>query len=295
MNEKTKGLFAIALCAVLWSTSGLFIKIIPWHPMVIAGGRSLIAALFILGIRRLGRTGRDPDARRSLDRQLTRQQRRWVVLAALSYTATMISFVVANKMTASANVILLQYIAPVWAALFGWGIAKEKPGTEHWVALVAVALGLYLFFKDGLGGGSFAGDAIAMLSGLTFALYSVFMRLQKHGRPENAIILAHILTAVIGLPFIFSSPPILTLGSGAAMLALGIVQIGMASLLFAYAIRRISAVQAMLTAMVEPVLNPVWVFLATGEQPGASVLTGGAVILGAVLMSSLAGFRRRAA
>jgi len=290
MNEKSKGLFAIALCAVLWSTSGLFIKIIPWHPMVIAGGRSLIAVLFILSLRFPGRAGRSGAGRPAPDPQ----QRRWVLLAALSYTATMILFVVANKMTASANVILLQYIAPVWAALFGWAIAREKPGTEHWVALVVVALGLYLFFKDGLSGGSVMGNLLAVLSGVSFALYSVFMRLQKHGRPENAIILAHMLTAAIGLPFIFFSQPIFTLGSGAAMLALGIVQIGVASLLFAYAIRRISAVQTMLTAMIEPVLNPVWVFLATGERPGASVLTGGAVILGAVLMSSIAGIRRRA-
>jgi len=289
MNEKSKGLLAIGLCAVLWSTSGLFIKIIPWHPMVIAGGRSLIAVLFMVSLR-----AREAGARHKAPRPpLAPVRRRWVILAGLSYAATMILFVIANKMTASANVILLQYIAPVWAALFGWAIAKEKPGAEHWIALAAVALGLYLFFKDGLGGGSALGNAVAVLSGITFALYSVFMRLQKAGRPEDAIILAHLISTAVCLPFFFSARPTLTLGSTAAILALGIVQIGIASLLFAYAIRRITAVQTMLTAMVEPVLNPVWVFLVTGEIPGASVLTGGAVILGAVLMSSIVGIRRR--
>jgi drug/metabolite transporter (DMT)-like permease len=73
---------------------------------------------------------------------------------------------------------------------------------------------------------------------------------------------------------------------------MGIIQIGLASTFFAYGIRRISAIQAMLTAMIEPILNPVWVLIVTGEKPSASALAGGSIIVAAVVISSLIGWRR---
>jgi len=181
--------------------------------------------------------------------------------------ATMILFVLANKLTSSANVILLQYIAPVWAALLGWAIAKEKPRREHWLALAAVAVGLVIFFKDSLPMGSGAGatrgtnpsllgNIIAVISGITFALYSVFMRMEREGRPEDTILFAHLGTALFCLPFFFLYPPVVTPVALGSILGLGVFQIGIASLLFAYGIRRVTAVQSMLTAVVEPVIEP---------------------------------------
>ncbi len=283
MGPSVRGLWAIVFCAILWSTSGLFIKIIDWNPMIIAGARSFIAFLFILAVRRLRPLPPPP-----------RGTSRWpVFMAAFFYAATMILFVIANKMTASANVILLQYIAPVWAAFLGWIIAKERPQSEHWVAMGAIAVGLYVFFKNGLSGGSNLGNGIAVLSGITFGAYSVFMRLQKRGRPEDSVLLSHLFTALVCFPFLFVVPPTPTTLSIGAILALGILQIGLASLLFAYGIRRITAVQAMLTAVVEPVLNPVWVFMVTGEKPSSSAFLGGSIILTAVIASSIIGARKQ--
>ncbi|MDR1178240.1 MAG: DMT family transporter, partial [Spirochaetaceae bacterium] len=164
------GQLAVFVCAVLWSTSGLFIKLLDWHPILIAGSRSLVAGFFmlILARKRRARPGKKPDP--------------FVFWAGgFSYAATMVLFVIANKLTASANAILLQYSAPVWAALFGWALAGEKPRTEHWIALVIVMAGLVLFFKDGLSGGAFLGDLLAVLSGILFGLNSVFMRMNKDG------------------------------------------------------------------------------------------------------------------
>lgn len=282
MDRSVKGQWAVAACAVLWSTSGLFIKIVTWHPLIIAGLRSFIAALFMTGLSRFrSGTGTRGKARPGM-----------VWGAALSYALTMILFVIANKRTASANAILLQYSAPIWAALFGWVLAREKIYGEHWAALGAVILGLLLFFKDGLTGGSFAGDGIAVLSGIAFGLHSVFMRLQKEGNPAEALILSHWITAAVSIPFLFIAPPELSLPNCLAISFMGIVQIGAASLLFAYGIRRVKAVQAMLTAVVEPVLNPLWVLAVTGEKPGIPALLGGGVIITAVIASSLAGKRR---
>lgn len=287
MDRTTKGLAAIVACATLWSIGGLFIKLVDWHPMLIAGGRSLIAALFMLTARRFS-----PRREESKSRKPSRTDRLALWGAALAYAATMLLFVTANKLTASANAILLQYAAPVYAALLGWFLAKEKPHAEHWGALVAISFGLVLFFKDGLAAVSFLGDSIAVVSGVTFGAYSVFMRMQKEGHPEDSILIAHLLTAAVGLPFAFVQQPTFTFEAVTAILVLGIVQIGLASLFFAYGIRRVTAVQAMLAAVIEPVLNPVWVLIFMGEKPSAAAIAGGAVILAAVTISSVIGVRR---
>jgi drug/metabolite transporter (DMT)-like permease len=269
---------AVLLCAVLWSTSGLFIKLVPWHPMVITGLRSLAAALFMLAFRlvfpRKGRGKGKPFP---------------LIAGALAYAFTMMLFVIANKLTASANAILLQYSAPVWAALLGWALIGEKPRWEHWLALGMVMGGLFLFFKDGLAGGSLLGDGIAVLSGIFFGANSVFMRMQKEGNPEDTMLLSHIITVCICLPFFGIYPPAFSPQNILAMLFMGIIQIGCASLLFAYGIKRIPAIQAMLTAIVEPLFNPLWVLLVTGEKPSLSALAGGGIIVLAVLISSLLG------
>ncbi|MDR2101865.1 MAG: DMT family transporter [Treponema sp.] len=276
---------AVFFCAILWSTSGLFIKLINWHPFLIAGGRSFLAVLFLLTIRFLfppKRTG-------------TGKQTLYVILGGTMYAATMLSFVSANKLTTSANAILLQYSAPVWAAVLGWLLVKEKPHWEHWLALVLVIGGLLLFFREDLGGGSFWGNCLAVLSGVCFGAHSVFLRLQKEGNPMDSMIISHIICAVAALPFVFIAFPDVTGKNMLAILFMGFIQIGLASFLFSYGIKRISAIQAMLTAMIEPVLNPLWVLLVTGEKPGPSAILGGIVIVSAVLISSIIGKRREMA
>jgi drug/metabolite transporter (DMT)-like permease len=272
---------AVLLCALFWSTSGLFIKLIDWHPMVIAGLRSLIAALFMLAVKLL------------FPRRGTGKNRPFPLFAGgLAYALTMICFVIANKLTASANAILLEYSAPVWAAFFGWFLIKEKTHWEHWLALGLVMGGLYLFFKDGLAGGSLLGDSIAFLAGIFFGANSVFMRMQKDGNPSDTMLCSHIITTLICLPFMVVFPPTFSLQSGFSILFMGIIQIGCASLLFGFGIKRIPAVQAMLIAVIEPVLNPVWVLLVTGERPSLSAIIGGAIIVAAVLISALVGKSR---
>jgi drug/metabolite transporter (DMT)-like permease len=267
---------AIFLCAVLWSTSGLFIKLIDWHPVVIAGSRSFLAAGFLFLIR-ISRKNRNAAAGRI----------RHIAAGGLAYAATMLSFVIANKLTASANAILLQYTAPVWASILGWLLIREKPHWEHWGALVLVMGGLALFFREGLTGGAFAGDLLALLSGLFFGANSVFMRMQKEGNPADSMLLAHIICAAVSVPFLFMYPPALNPANTAAIFFMGIIQIGLASLLFSYGIKRVRALEAMLIAMIEPVLNPLWVLLVTGEKPSGSALLGGPVIIAAVLISSV--------
>jgi drug/metabolite transporter (DMT)-like permease len=288
---------AILLCAFFWSTSGLFIKLVDWNPVVIAGSRSFFAALFLFALRFLrrrrlcpaGRIGQDrpPLERRPLGRDIF-----FTFAGGIAYASTMIVFVIANKRTTSANAILLQYTAPVWAALLGWAIARERPRWEQWAALVLVFFGMLLFFKDDMGGGNLFGDVLAIISGICFGAHSVLLRMIKRGEAADAMLLSHILCALFSVPFFFLYPASLSPGTAGAVLFMGIIQIGAASALFAYGIKRVTAIQAMLTAMIEPALNPLWVFAVTGEKPAFSALIGGGIIIAALTLSAVISTRR---
>jgi drug/metabolite transporter (DMT)-like permease len=274
---------AVLCCAILWSTSGLFIKLLDWHPLLIAGGRSAIAALFLFVVRRVRAGAVRPSASRP-----------WIILAgSLAYAAAMISFVWANKLTAPANAILLQYTAPVWAALLGWRLIGEKPRWFHWTALALVSGGLFIFFREDLRGGALGknalGDLTALGSGLAFGVHSVFLRMQRRGNPADSLLGAHLICAAAAAPFFFLFPPRMGVQSAGILGFMGLFQAGLASQLFALGIKRVQAMQALLTAMIEPVLNPLWVFIFTGERPSSTALAGGVVIILAVLFSSILG------
>ena len=178
---------------------------------------------------------------------------------------TMILFVSATRTTSAANAILLQYTAPVYVAILGGVFLKEKPSIHHWLALVTIIMGLTLFFKDDLGPGQRVGNLLGLGSGLSFALFSIFMRLQKEGSPLESILLANLLTALIGIPFYFQgSGPHLT--GWLSIGALGIFQSGSSLILFSYGIKRITALSAMLIAALGTTVKPVWVFFFTGEN-----------------------------
>jgi drug/metabolite transporter (DMT)-like permease len=277
------GRVSMLLCVLCWSTSGLFIKFIGWHPMVIAGLRSGIAALFMLLVQRGALfTGAVPQA--SADRTPG------VILllaAAFASAGTKILYVMANKMTSPANAILLHHSAPVWAAFLGWFLIGERPGKRQWVSLAAVCTGLLLFFINGLKGGSLAGDGAALAAGVCFGAGMVFLRMNREGSPVLCLFLSHCIPFALGLPFIISHPPVFTLAGVAAILFLGIVQVGAASLLYASSIKRLRAIDAFFIDQLEPLLNPVWVFVFSGEVPAPLSLAGGSIIIGAVLVSQV--------
>jgi len=279
ISRQGAGIAAMAACAFLWSLAGLFIKLIDWNPFAIACGRSLVAAVFLfLWIRKPLFT-------------FSRAQ----IGAALASAVTMLLFIYANKATTSANAILLQYGAPVYVAIIGSFALKEKPRAEHWVGFVAVAVGLVLFFLGDIGGGSLVGNLAAAASGVSFALYIVFMRMQKEGSPLESSLLAHILTAAVAFGFaLFLPAPRISFRALAVIGALGVVQIGLATVFLAYGIKRVTAVQGILVAVIEPLFNPFWVFLATAETPGANALAGGGLIVAAVVASSIISVRRSA-
>jgi drug/metabolite transporter (DMT)-like permease len=281
-SKRPQGIAAVAACAFLWSTSGLFIKLVPWNPFAIAGIRSLLGGLVMLAwLRRPHLTW-------------SRTQ----IAAAVFYSATMIMFVAANKFTTSANAILLQYGAPVYAALLAAPLLGERTHAYDWLTIAVILGGMVLFFLDKLSPGSLAGNVLAVASGVTFAFAMILLRKQKQGSPLESLMLAQFMTFAVSIPFLFSGMPG-TGGTGPAasgmpavyawlaLLFLGVFQMGLSAILLAYGVRNVTAVQSFLITTIEPIFNPVWVFLLLGEKPTGFALAGGVVILAATTLRFL--------
>jgi drug/metabolite transporter (DMT)-like permease len=263
--------------ALLWSLGGLLIKSVDWPPLAVAGGRGIIAGVFLL------LTHRGLRFRPSRD----------LFLGAFSYAACTLSFVAATKMTTAANAILLQYTAPVWIALLGSWFLGERATRVDWLTIVVVLGGMALFFADsGLALGNTLGNLMAIFSGLAFALMTMALRRQKDGSPVESIILGNFIGFVVGVPSMLSSPLPSAVGWG-ALIVLGVVQLGCSYWLYARAIRSVTALEAVLIPVIEPLLNPVWVFLVRAERPSAWALVGGIVVLGAVTGRALWSVRQR--
>ncbi len=271
MHPTVVSILSLVFCAFLWSLGGLFIKLVDWTPLGIAGARSLLGGLTILLlIRKPKITFSAPQ-----------------ILAALCNAGTMILFVYANKLTTSANAILLQYGAPLYVAVFAWILLKERPRWEHWVGLIMILGGMTLFFREKVSPGNSLGNLLAIVSGFTFAFYAIFMRMQKSGSPVESILLSHLLVFLFSLPSILSTPPALSGSGWVSLVVLGIFQIGLSSVLFARGIKGITTIQAMLITTLEPILNPLWVFLFLHEVPTRNALIGGGMIVLAVTFSSI--------
>lgn len=265
----------LLLTALLWSTGGLLIKSIDAHPFAIAGGRSIIAGIVLWVYLR------KPNFTYSIA-QLS---------GAFMYALTVILFVLANKMTSSANAILLQYTGPIWVALFSGVILKERVQTIDWLAIITVIIGMSLFFIDELTISGMNGNIIAICSGFAFAGLAIALRMQKDDSPFESILLGNILTGVFGSYWIMESLP-LSNGSIIGLLLLGIIQLGIPYILYAKAIQHVTALESILIPVLEPLMNPLWVFLVAGEIPGKGAFIGGAIVLLAIVFRSIMSQRR---
>jgi drug/metabolite transporter (DMT)-like permease len=262
--DRLKGILAMSVCALLWSTSGALIKLVDWNPLALAGARSLLGFITMaVALRRL------PRIRLSAP----------LLLGALFYSATLILFVSANKLTTSANAILLQYSAPVWTALFGALLLREKVRRSDILFMALTLAAMTLFFLDKLAASGLAGNLLAIASGFTYGLSFVFFGMGEGNSSDDSLMLSHLLTFLICLPFLATSGAPRGQFAWLGVLLLGVFQIGLASVFMAYGIKRVSPLDSILTAFLEPCLNPVWVLLFLGEKPSPWALVGGSAIV----------------
>lgn len=278
-----KGLIYLSVTALLWSSSGLFIKILSLDAFRISFFRSAIAALTIFIISRL-RFGK-------FDLKVTPL----VLLNSFFYAGILIFFVIATKMTTAANAIFLQFTAPVYLLFLEPLFLKTKFKIKDLVTVVITLSGMILFFTGKLETGNIYGNLFAILAGICFALFSLVAKWKRNDKPEGAIlsvITGNILIAIICLPLVINN---LSLNSREIIILsyMGIVQIGISYFIFNIGIKYVSATEALIIGMLEAVFNPVWVFIGIGETPNAPAIAGGIIIFTAILIHNLISGKKR--
>jgi drug/metabolite transporter (DMT)-like permease len=265
---KNKAIAEILLCSALWSIAGILMKQIPWSGFVIAGFRSLIAGVVMacyMAVRRL---------------KLTVNARS--IRGGLALCATMTLFSVANKTTTAANAIVLQFTSPIWILLLSAAFLKKRFRRADLLAVAFTFLGIVLFFLDGLRAGNTAGNLVALGSGLTFGLYYMSLGDCPEAERMSAVLIAHFLTFLIGIPAAIATRPVVTAPALICLLALGVFQLGIPYVLLAHASGWCPPLICALLGALEPLLNPVWVAIFDGELPGVPALIGGLIVIAAV-------------
>ncbi|HET7705503.1 MAG TPA: DMT family transporter [Thermoanaerobaculia bacterium] len=275
MQDRQKGLLLIAAAALLWSSGGIGIKAVDDAPLKVTFYRSLFAAiaLFLL-------FGPKVWARR------TWKSSPAFAIAIISYSACLTTFVVATKWTTAANAIFLQYAGVVWVLLLAPIVIGEVM-RKHDVIAIAVALaGMALFFVGKFEARGMSGNLMALLSSVFFAGLILALRFENRSA-ESAITWGNLVLAAALLPFVASDLR-LSMKSFLVLLCLGLFQIGLAYVLFVRGLKHVTATQASLTGMIEPVANPIWVFLFLGERPSVYAVAGALVVLAAIGWHSVA-------
>lgn len=270
MTSERRGILLVAAAALLWSTGGIGIKFLSEAPLKIAFYRSATAAVALLLLFRP---------------RLWRWTPAFLVGIA-SYAACLTTFVLATKWTSAANAIFLQYCGVVWVLLLSPLVLREPFRRRDAVAVAIAFAGMLLFFVGRFESRSFAGELAALASSVFFATLVLALRRERGGGAEAVVTYGNVLAALALFPFVRGDLAVSAL-SGLVLTLLGVVQIACAYALFVHGLKYVTATQASLVGMLEPVANPIWVFLFLGERPGAYSLLGGAIVLGAIVWRTL--------
>lgn len=257
-----RGIIAVIVAAMIWSTGGLFIKLLPFDALTILFYRSVCAALLFAVVYK----------------QTVLRFNAQIALAAFFYTALLVAFVSAAKLTTAANAIFLQYSAPIYVLIAEPLLFKIRLERVNVLTIIACLAGMALFFADGWQGGNHIGNLIALFSGIMLAGLLLSQRANSAPDQVAAIFWGNIGVSLIGYSSFMTSP--VPTSEQVAMLGfLGFIQIGLGYLLFNYGLRRTLAIESALLAMIEPILMPIWVWLGYGERPTNQAVAGGAIIV----------------
>jgi drug/metabolite transporter (DMT)-like permease len=267
LSATGQGVLLALLAPVLWSTSGLFVKILPLEALTLAGLRALIAGLVLAPFLR--------------PRYLRPSFALLAVL--LSYAVSVTAFVASVKLTTAANSIALVSTAPAWVLLLTW-IAARRVQWPQAAPVALVLVGVAIMLSEPGTGSSLRGNQFALLAGLGFGVFTFFLT-RVHMPTPALIALSNLSAAALVFAIVPSAWALAEISwvSWLALAYLGSVQIALATWCFGAALRRIPAMRASVLALLEPLLSPLWVFLAIGETPSLYGFTGGVCILGGIL------------
>jgi drug/metabolite transporter (DMT)-like permease len=281
----TRARLQVLAAALLFSTGGAAIKAVELSGWQIACFRWAIAALMMLVLL--------PAARRIFDLR--------VIAVGVAYAATLVCYVLANRLTTAANTIFLQSAAPLYLLLLAPWLLGERLRRRDLAMMAVMAAGLLPFFlaraaPSATAPAPLAGNLLAALAGVSWAF--VVVGLRAFGRREGgggvalaAVTAGNLIACLSTLPMALP-----VAGGGASdwgiVLYLGTVQVALGYLFLTAGVRRLSALETSLLLLVEPVLNPLWAWWLHGERPTGWAMVGGALILGATAVSLFGGRSR---
>ena len=282
MNSALAYRLMLIVSALLFSTGGTAMKATPFNGWQVASMRSAIAAVMLILLLPRGRRFWKP---------------RVLAIGALQ-AATMILFALANKLTTGANAIFLHYTAPLHMLWIGPWLLKERPRRADFVFMAAVVGGVCLLLAGqgpplATAPRPVAGNVLAVLSGLTWAMTIAGLRWHAHGAEASGsddagacIIAGNVIAALVCLPFALPIP-----AGGASAWApvvfLGVFQVALAYFLLTRGVSRVGALEASLILFLEPVGSAAWAWLIHGERLTFVALMGGLVMLVAIAGHSL--------
>ena len=265
MSEKNKAIIQMVICSMMWSIAGILFRFIDCNPFVIAGWRSFFSMITVLVFMKISK----------IKIHFTKNSMASALFLCLTYFA----FVSANKLTTAANAIVLQFTSPVFILLINFFIFKKKVIRADVLTVILTLTGIALFFFDQMDSGKLAGNIVGILSGVFVAAMYVSCGESKDDERMSGILLGHIITAVIGIAFTPFTQNTLDLNAFFWLVVLGVVQLGIPYILVGLALKSCPPLACCLIGVIEPLLNPLWVFLIDGEIPGTMSFVGATVIL----------------
>lgn len=270
----------VFIAALLWSTGGLFIKASTLSASQVSFGRCAFAAITIALVTR--RTGFKLNLMTGV--------------TAVIYAIVLLLFVMATKMTTSANAIFLQYTAPIYVMILEPVVYKEKFKPKDLVTVIFCLGGMSLFFMGRLNAQDLTGNVIAIICGAFFGILMLLLRASsmREVNPASSAFYGNILLALFTLPSFAGAIGAIGWRDLAIISYLGIFQLGLSYILFTMGLARgLRSVDAAIICYIEPVLNPLWVFLVLGERPSAWAMVGGMLILITVFVHSVRNARAK--
>jgi DME family drug/metabolite transporter len=272
----------VVVAVLMWSTGGLFIKMTSLDAYQVTFFRSLLAGITVLILTR--KHGLKIDG--------------FGVLVSIIYATLLFLFVWATKHGTAANAIFLQYTAPIYILLLAPFIIGEEFHVRDLVTVVFCIAGMSLFFVGQLDTTAYLANVAALASGIFLGLYIMLLRHHRASGMNRTItvIYGNFLLALLTLPSGIAAVPVMTEKDIIAVAFLGIFQIGLAYILFIKGVTDgTRPLDASIIGFIEPLLNPVWVFLFLGEEPSKWAILGGAIIIATVVAHTLRQYRVRAA
>lgn len=261
MKSSTSYILLIT-AALMWSLGGIFIKLVDLNPMGIAGIRSLGAAVVLLIYIKKPRW----------------YWNRYFLTGVLAYTAMVVLYVLSIRLTTAANAIFLEFTAPIYVVAFSYFLLNEKINRFDMLTMVIIFLGMGLFFMDELTFYGFWGNIMALVAGVCLALVTVLIRKEKESAFE-IVFYGNVLTAIICFTFIIEGLSNSTQLDWLIIFGLGIFQLGIPYILYTTALKYVPALDAILVGMLEPILNPIWVYIFIGEAMGEWAFIGAALVI----------------